>query len=82
MTVAGSSEERSLRLRQLNDLHNSLLNTAKETFCPAIRWAMDQLGCPDAAAKPQTHRQANPKCRGRVREGACEICGWEEDSDE
>jgi hypothetical protein len=42
--------DRAHRLQELNDLHNSLLNTAKETFCPALRWAMDKLGCPDAAA--------------------------------
>jgi hypothetical protein len=35
--------DRAQRLQQLKDLHNSLLNTAKETFCPALRWAMSCL---------------------------------------
>lgn len=49
-----TSNERTLRLRQLNDLHNSLVHTAEEAFCPALRWAMDRLGCPDAAAAVKT----------------------------
>lgn len=77
-----SADERAFRLRQLNDLHNVLVNTGREKFCPALRWAMDQLGCPDAAARPLPVVQNNPcahdwedQTDGRT----CKLCGWQED---
>lgn len=48
-----TEEERGLRLAQLNDLHNQLVGTHQEHFCPALRWAMDHLGCPVATAPPR-----------------------------
>jgi hypothetical protein len=56
-----SDEEKSLRLSQLNDLHNQLVNTEQEKFCPALRWALSALGCPDAVA-PRAVRPLTEKC--------------------
>lgn len=29
------------------------------------------------APEKQTHEEANPNCKGRIIEGACEVCGFE-----